>query len=141
MKSTVLFLAIFSGFGLAQPAPSGEDVFKNRCALCHDNESAHAPAKTALKTMTPARIINTLDFGIMMSVTSMLSRVERDAVANYLGTPRRRQQDLNQGIPVQGPRGQHRERSKGALLERLESVSLQPPAFSSRLGIDAGSRR
>lgn len=88
MKSTVLFLAVFACIGLAQPEPSGEEVYKNRCALCHDNESAHAPAKAALKTMTPARIINTLDFGIMMSVTSMLSRAERDAVANYLGTPR-----------------------------------------------------
>jgi polyvinyl alcohol dehydrogenase (cytochrome) len=88
MKSTVFLLAIFACLGLSQTAPSGAEVYKNRCAMCHDNESAHAPAITALKTMTPARIINTLDFGVMMSVTSMMSRAERDAVANYLGTPR-----------------------------------------------------
>ncbi len=88
MKSTVLPLAaIFIGIAFAQ-TPSGAEVYKTRCALCHDNESAHAPSMSSLKTMTPARIINTLDFGVMMSVTSMLSRAERDAVANYLGTPR-----------------------------------------------------
>ena len=83
----VLLAALFAGTVFAQ-APSGEGVYKTRCALCHDNESAHAPSMAALKTMTPQRIINTLDFGIMMSITSMLSRAEREAVANYLGTPR-----------------------------------------------------
>src|ERR1700745_2338154 len=87
MTKSVLFATVLAVSVFAEP-PSGAEVYKARCAMCHDNESAHAPAMAALKTMTPARIINTLDFGVMMSVTSMLSRAERDAVANYLGTPR-----------------------------------------------------
>jgi polyvinyl alcohol dehydrogenase (cytochrome) len=88
MKLLIPIALLLCAASAPAQAPSGEDVYKVRCAACHDNEATHAPPKSALKTIPAARIVNTLDFGIMLSVTSMLSRAERDAVASYLGTPK-----------------------------------------------------
>jgi polyvinyl alcohol dehydrogenase (cytochrome) len=81
MKLVILALAAVSAY-----AQTGAAVYKKICANCHDNEAAHAPPMAALKTMSAARILSTLDFGSMMSVTNMLNRSEREAVSSYLGT-------------------------------------------------------
>ena len=70
--------------------PSGEAIFAARCASCHDappSADNRAPPKALLKQMSVARIVRTMDFGAMMSLTYMLNRAERQAVAAYLGVP------------------------------------------------------
>jgi polyvinyl alcohol dehydrogenase (cytochrome) len=49
--------------------------------------SPRIPQRDALKQMSAARILRTLDFGLMMSIAYPLRRDEREAVANYLGLP------------------------------------------------------
>ena len=70
----------------AQP-PSGEALYKRRCAACHDNPDQRTPPVAALRTMTPSRILRTLDFGAMMTIAYTLKRDEREAVASFLGKP------------------------------------------------------
>ena len=66
---------------------SGEDVYKSRCAACHDNPGAtRAPSRDTLAKMPSTRIMRTLDFGLMMGVAYPLKRDEREAVAKYLGS-------------------------------------------------------
>lgn len=65
---------------------SGADVYQKRCATCHDQAGSRAPSKDSLQKLSAARILRTLDFGLMMAVAYPLNRQERDAVANYLGT-------------------------------------------------------
>jgi len=66
---------------------SGADIYQARCAQCHDNGAAtRAPSRDVLQKMPASRILRTLDFGLMMSVAYPLTREERNAVANYLGT-------------------------------------------------------
>jgi polyvinyl alcohol dehydrogenase (cytochrome) len=48
---------------------------------------SRAPAKATLEQMSTNRIVRTMDFGAMMSVTYMLDRADRAAVAAYLGVP------------------------------------------------------
>jgi polyvinyl alcohol dehydrogenase (cytochrome) len=68
-------------------AASGADVYRQRCAQCHDNSAAtRAPSRDTLQKMTASRILRTLDFGLMMGVAYPLTREERNAAANYLGT-------------------------------------------------------
>lgn len=87
----IIFAALLAGAhsaALAQPA--GETIFAQRCASCHDappSEDNRAPPKALLRQMSVARIIRTMDFGAMMSLTYMLNRAEREAVASYLGVP------------------------------------------------------
>ena len=74
------------GVSHAQGAPSGEAVYMKYCASCHDQVGARIPMREALTKMSPARILRTLDFGLMMSVAYPMRRDEREAVATFLGT-------------------------------------------------------
>ncbi len=78
---------------LAAQTSSGSECFRSRklyqqrCAQCHENAAANrAPSREALQKMPASRILRTLDFGLMMGVAYPLTREERSAVANYLGT-------------------------------------------------------
>src|SRR6188474_2239382 len=66
--------------------PSGEQVYLQYCASCHDQTGARIPTRDALTKMSPARILRTLDFGLMMSIAYPMPRDEREAVARFLGT-------------------------------------------------------
>jgi polyvinyl alcohol dehydrogenase (cytochrome) len=48
--------------------------------------SARIPTRDALTKISPARILRTLDFGLMMSIAYPMRRDEREAVAKFLGT-------------------------------------------------------
>ena len=65
---------------------SGADVYQKRCAACHDQVSSRAPSRDSLQKMSAARILRTLDFGLMMGVAYPMKREDREAVANFLGT-------------------------------------------------------
>lgn len=69
------------------PPPSGEALYKRRCAACHDNADGRTPPREALQALTPSRILRALDFGSMMTVAYALRRDEREAVARFLGRP------------------------------------------------------
>jgi polyvinyl alcohol dehydrogenase (cytochrome) len=69
------------------PAPaSGADVYQKRCATCHEQVGSRAPSRDSLQKLSAARILRTLDFGLMMAVAYPMKREEREAVANFLGT-------------------------------------------------------
>jgi polyvinyl alcohol dehydrogenase (cytochrome) len=70
----------------AAPSTPGADVYQKRCATCHDQAGSRAPSKDALQKLSAARILRTLDFGLMMAVAYPINRADREAVANYLGT-------------------------------------------------------
>src|SRR5512135_3927438 len=67
-------------------ATSGEEVFKQRCAGCHDANNPRIPRIAALHRMPAARILQTLNWGVMGNVAYTMTIAEREAVANYLGT-------------------------------------------------------
>src|ERR1700681_1039942 len=81
---SALILLLAAGF--LKAATSGEAVYKQRCAACHEAPDSRAPNPEAMRKMSAARILHTIDFGVMMSVTYMLTRGEREAIATYLGT-------------------------------------------------------
>jgi len=82
-----LILAIGYEASRAQAtAPAGEQVYAQYCASCHDQVGARIPTREVLAKMSPARILRTLDFGLMMSIAYPMRRAEREAVAQFLGT-------------------------------------------------------
>src|SRR5436190_20000399 len=92
MKSfSAVFASAVIGSGLAVVSaaqgarPSGEQVYRTRCASCHDQASPRIPPRDALQKMAALRILRALDFGAMMTVAYPLRRDERQAVAAYLG--------------------------------------------------------
>jgi polyvinyl alcohol dehydrogenase (cytochrome) len=83
-------LAVAAAARALAAEPSGEAIFAARCASCHavpPSADNRAPPKAVLEQMSVARIVRTMDFGAMMSLTYMLDRAEREAVAAYLGMP------------------------------------------------------
>jgi polyvinyl alcohol dehydrogenase (cytochrome) len=78
------FVLISSGAAFA--ADSGEVVYQERCAMCHDQGGERIPSKATLKTLPASRIQRALDAGAMMAVGFTLNRDDRQAVALYLGT-------------------------------------------------------
>lgn len=70
----------------ADAQTSGERIYAERCAGCHDLTTQRIPPKSALQKMPAQRILRVLDFGVMMNVAYPLRRDEREAVARYLGT-------------------------------------------------------
>jgi polyvinyl alcohol dehydrogenase (cytochrome) len=66
-------------------AVSGAEVYQKYCAACHDQASPRIPPKEALQKLSSARILRTLDFGLMMSIAYPLKREERESVASFLG--------------------------------------------------------
>src|SRR3984957_14241409 len=90
-----LFISVIPGAAAQSSAPasppapsavSGADVYQKRCATCHDQAASRAPSRDALQKLSAARILRTLDFGLMMAVAYPINRAEREAVANFLGT-------------------------------------------------------
>jgi polyvinyl alcohol dehydrogenase (cytochrome) len=89
---TKLSLAI-AGFAilvLGQPAEAqgdkadGEALYKRQCASCHDNGAARAPSRDAFTQMAPARVLNAMETGAMISMATGLSAVERRALAEFV---------------------------------------------------------
>src|SRR6202158_5528511 len=90
-----VFVGAISAAAAQNPAPappstpssvSGADIYQKRCASCHDQAGSRAPSRDALQKLSAARILRTLDFGLMMAVAYPINRAEREAVANFLGT-------------------------------------------------------
>ena len=48
-------------------APSGDQVYRTRCASCHDQASPRIPPREALQKMSALRVLRALDFGAMMT--------------------------------------------------------------------------
>src|ERR1700691_2613485 len=84
----ILALVLIAGIpaaGQAAPNISGSEAYAERCASCHDQPYDRNPPRAALQQLSHARILRTLDFGLMMSVAYPMGREEREAVAKFLG--------------------------------------------------------
>src|SRR5215470_2295830 len=86
LLAAAIVAAVTAVTGSARAQGSGEVIYRERCAGCHDLTSQRIPPKSALQKMPATRILRVLDFGVMMSVAYPLKRDEREAVAKYLGT-------------------------------------------------------
>jgi polyvinyl alcohol dehydrogenase (cytochrome) len=64
---------------------SGAAIYREYCASCHDHAGPRIPPRSALQALSAARILRTLDAGVMMRVAYGLQRSQREAVAKYLG--------------------------------------------------------
>src|SRR5580704_60579 len=66
--------------------PSGDSLFQNHCAECHNGASeARAPAPEVLRQRSAASILEVLATGAMRVQGATLSGPERRAIAEYLG--------------------------------------------------------
>jgi polyvinyl alcohol dehydrogenase (cytochrome) len=67
-------------------AASGEEVFRQRCAGCHEQNNPRIPSVEVLHRIPAARILRTLNWGVMGNVAYTMTIADREGVASYLGT-------------------------------------------------------
>ena len=68
--------------------PDGEKIFKQKCATCHRVDSgSNAPLPDELRQMSRDFILSALETGRMRWEGAWLSKKQRYAVADYLGSP------------------------------------------------------
>ena len=85
LRAVTVLAGLAAASGLA--ADSGEAVYEKRCASCHESADPRVPTREALKKLSAARIVRTLEFGTMLPIASTMVRDEREAVAAFLGQP------------------------------------------------------
>lgn len=90
MRLRISFALI--GFALLAPAlvhaatESGEAVYEQRCARCHDLGNDRIPARETLRKMPASRILRALNYGAMIAIAYTMNNGQREAVAAWLGT-------------------------------------------------------
>ena len=77
--STAIACGLLAARTDAQSAPDGALAYAEHCASCHDQVDARIPTRAALAEMSAARILRSLDFGLMMSIAYTMKRDEREA--------------------------------------------------------------
>ncbi len=99
MKSPVLRAVIFLAAVRLLSAADGAALYKEICASCHDGGADRAPNREALRGMPAERVLDALESGAMVSMTSRRTAQERRAIAEYV-TGKTLGQDLQTAPPA-----------------------------------------
>lgn len=65
-------------------ARSGEAIYRQACAHCHEGQVARAPGRDMLEIMSPESVLRSLTVGVMQQEAAGLSPAERATVAEHL---------------------------------------------------------
>src|SRR5580704_9612612 len=65
-------------------AQDGVALYKKNCALCHDASAERVPSRDTLKAMSPERVLAVMESGVMITMASHLSSLERRAIAEFV---------------------------------------------------------
>jgi polyvinyl alcohol dehydrogenase (cytochrome) len=65
-------------------AQDGAAIYQRSCAPCHDHGADRAPAREALRAMTPERVLAAMESGPMISMANRQSEAGRRAVAEFV---------------------------------------------------------
>lgn len=77
-------IAFFWGVALAAQSPDAERLYKQQCAICHNDANPRAPSLDAMRVRTPESVISALTVGAMRVQGARLSGVERRAIAEFI---------------------------------------------------------
>src|SRR5579863_6902035 len=80
-----VFCAVFcTAFLLSAQAQTGEQMYKESCAQCHDAGVGRAPMRDAFRDMTPERVLATLETGEMITMGQRWPAEGRRSIAEFL---------------------------------------------------------
>ncbi|HQR03452.1 MAG: PQQ-binding-like beta-propeller repeat protein [Proteobacteria bacterium] len=81
-----LFLLPTAAWAISETVTTtiGENIFKERCAVCHTQAEGRTPSRAQLGTHTPESVVEALTRGLMVEQAKGLSMDERRSLAFYL---------------------------------------------------------
>src|SRR5262245_42270814 len=68
---------------VAISAEDGATLYKQLCSSCHDAAVERAPNRDALRQMSPERVLTALESGLMLSMASGRTSLERRTIAEF----------------------------------------------------------
>jgi polyvinyl alcohol dehydrogenase (cytochrome) len=78
------YLALLNLTIVLAAQPSGDKLFAERCAVCHNDSNPRAAGLETLRAKSPEAILSVLTVGVMRVQGAKLSGVERRLVAEYI---------------------------------------------------------
>lgn len=84
IRGTALSLAIMASLYAA--APTGEQIYRQACASCHESGQNRAPSYDALRQLSADAIRTSLESGTMASVGATLPEGYAQSVSSFLGS-------------------------------------------------------
>ena len=118
-------------------AVSGEDLYNERCAACHDGPVARAPHKIVFPLLGPEHVLASMNEGIMRAQAAGLTQAQKTVLAEYLGERPIRQNTVSKLLFCNGNSNDiHREQSDteikswGMSPENRRSVSADVAGLS-----------
>ena len=84
MLRTLFLLALGIGVACAQ---DGAVLYKTHCAQCHDAPAGRVPPFSALRDMSPMKVLVSLESGVMKAQAEGLSSADRHALVGYITYP------------------------------------------------------
>lgn len=75
---------VLSAFALSAQNPSGEEMYKQSCAQCHDAGVGRAPQREGFRDMTPERVLAAMETGEMVTMGMRWPAEGRRAIAEFL---------------------------------------------------------
>jgi polyvinyl alcohol dehydrogenase (cytochrome) len=80
--ATIFCALLFSACNLS--AQEGATLYKKSCASCHDANIERVPSRDVLQAMSPEHVLEVMESGAMVPMSSRLSAAERRAVAEFV---------------------------------------------------------
>src|SRR5580658_356669 len=85
MRTFVRFSFAMAMAGLAAADVTPAMLYKQHCALCHDNPGVtRAPSVAVMRQMAPEAVVNALENGLMKEQGKLLAAAERRSLAEFL---------------------------------------------------------
>jgi polyvinyl alcohol dehydrogenase (cytochrome) len=109
LKITALFVSVIILLSAISPTPppSGEDIYKTKCAFCHGGTVAEAPRFEALQMLSTKAIIKSLETGVMKIQGASLTAKERASVAAFISKEKGKQpKSIIAGTCAQGQKSE-----------------------------------
>ena len=110
---------------LPAAAPDGGDIYKARCASCHDAGLPRIPTRDALKTFSAETVNRALVSGAMRVQGSDLSLAERHAVVEFVTAKKFETETVPQGTCAGKPAGKPIEGEWNGWSSDLENSRFQ----------------
>ena len=84
MKRVICCPALLLASASLLAAADGASLYKEICSSCHDGGADRAPTRETLRAMSAQRMLDALETGPMITMTSRRSAAERRAIAEYV---------------------------------------------------------
>jgi polyvinyl alcohol dehydrogenase (cytochrome) len=91
MKRLICCLVYLVPWVLPTPLAAGQDqtpdgavLYERHCASCHDAGAARAPTREQFRGMSPTRVLNAMENGVMISMATGRTAAERRAIAEFV---------------------------------------------------------